>query len=442
MLPLAQIMIALNQNVVKTETSKAFTPLERQVLGMLHRLVYGREEPFYAQFLQDSRHALGAFCSGGTIANLTALWVARNNALPADGDFAGVGHEGMHRALRHHGYDDAAILVSRLGHYSLNKAADVLGIGRKSAHAIEVDARNRIDLRALEARCRQLRAGGVKIIALVGIGGTTETGNIDPLASMAAIAREHGAHFHVDAAWGGPTLFSARWRHLLAGIELADSVTLDAHKQLYVPMGAGMALFRDPAAVRAIEHHARYIIREGSRDLGSKTLEGSRPGMAMLVHSGLRILGRRGYELLIDGGIDKARWFADEIAATPDFELTSAPELNILTYRYMPAAARQALAGANAGTVARINGLLNGITRDIQRLQRDAGKSFVSRTQLGIARYGDEAIDVFRVVLANPLTDRQVLREVLREQREIAASAALAAQHAQLDAVLAPAVAV
>ena len=189
MLPLAQIMIALNQNVVKTETSKAFTPLERQVLGMLHRLVYGREEPFYAQFLQDSRHALGAFCSGGTIANLTALWVARNNALPADGDFAGVGHEGMHRALRHHGYDDAAILVSRLGHYSLNKAADVLGIGRKSVHAIEVDARNRIDLRALEARCRQLRAGGVKIIALVGIGGTTETGNIDPLASMAAISR-------------------------------------------------------------------------------------------------------------------------------------------------------------------------------------------------------------------------------------------------------------
>ena len=108
----------------------------------------------------------------------------------------------------------------------------------------------------------------------------------------------------------------------------------------------------------------------------------------------------------------------------------------------MPTAARQALAGADAGTVARINGLLNGITRDIQRLQRDAGKSFVSRTQLGIARYGDEAIDVFRVVLANPLTDRQLLREVLREQREIAASAALAAQRAQLDAVLAPAVAV
>ncbi len=163
---------------------------------------------------------------------------------------------------------------------------------------------------------------------------------------MAAIAREHGAHFHVDAAWGGPTLFSARWRHLLAGIELADSVTLDAHKQLYVPMGAGMALFRDPAAVRAIEHHARYIIREGSRDLGSKTLEGSRPGMAMLVHSGLRILGRRGYELLIDGGIDKARWFADEIAGNAGLRAhqragAEHPHLPLRSRRRAPGARRR-----------------------------------------------------------------------------------------------------
>lgn len=75
-------------------------------------------------------------------------------------------------------------------------------------------------------------------------------------------------------------------------------------------MGAGMTLFRDPGAARVIEHHARYVIREGSRDLGSKTLEGSRPGMAMLVHSGLAILGRRGYELLIDNGIDNAQRFA------------------------------------------------------------------------------------------------------------------------------------
>jgi glutamate decarboxylase len=436
MLPLAKMMIALNQNTVKTETSKAFTPLERQVLGILHRLVFGNDDAFYARYVQDSRHALGAFCSGGTVANLTALWVARNNALPADGSFEGVSREGLHRALAHHGYDDAAIVVSRLGHYSIGKAADLLGLGVKSVHAVEVDAHNHVDLTAMERTCRRLRARGVKIIALIGLAGTTETGSVDALAPLAELAAGIGTHFHVDAAWGGPTLFSSRWRHLLAGIEHADSVTLDAHKQLYVPMGSGMTLFRDPSAARVIEHHARYVIREGSRDLGSKTLEGSRPGMAMLVHSGLAILGRRGYELLIDTGIDNAQHFAAMVRAAPDFELTSEPELNILTYRHVPQSLQQALASADAQTAAHINEELNAVTRDIQRLQRAAGKSFVSRTTLHAPRHRGQAIDVFRVVLANPLTDLAILAQILDEQRALAAGDAVAARLAACLAAL------
>lgn len=426
MLPLAKMMIALNQNTVKTETSKAFTPLERQVLGMLHRLVFARDDAFYARHVQDPRHALGTFCSGGTVANITALWVARNNALPPDGGFAGVSRDGLHRALVHHGFTDVAVVVSRLGHYSLGKAADLLGMGLNSVHTIEVDGNNRIDLAAAARCCRDLQAGGVKIVALVGLAGSTETGSVDPLHGLADLATELGIHFHVDAACGGPTLFSARWRHLLAGIERADSVTLDAHKQLYVPMGAGMTLFRDPASARAIEHHARYIIREGSRDLGSKTLEGSRPGMAMLVHSGLAILGRRGYELLIDAGIELARRFADLVRAAPDFELTSEPELNILTYRYAPAWLQGALANADADAAAALNEELNAVTRDIQRLQREAGRSFVSRTTLRSPRHHGQAIDVFRVVLANPLTDLAILAQILDEQRTIAADAPVA----------------
>ena len=107
----------------------------------------------------------------------------------------------------------------------------------------------------------------------------------------------------------GATLMSSTHRPLLAGIELADSVTIDAHKQMYVPMGAGMVLFKDPGLVNAIEHHAEYIIRRGSKDLGSHTMEGSRPGMAMLVYSALHVMGRRGYELLIDTSIKKSQVF-------------------------------------------------------------------------------------------------------------------------------------
>jgi len=100
MLPLSKIMIALNQNLVKTETSKAFTPLERQVLGMLHRLVYNQDTEFYSAWMHDAENALGSMCSGGTVANITALWAARNLAFPPEGNFKGVAHEGLFRALK------------------------------------------------------------------------------------------------------------------------------------------------------------------------------------------------------------------------------------------------------------------------------------------------------------------------------------------------------
>jgi len=416
MLPLSRIMTALNQNLVKVETSKAFTPLERQVLAMLHRLVYQGGDPFYRRWIHDSRHALGAFCSGGTIANVTALWVARNRLFAADGSFQGIAREGLVRALKYQGWDGVAILVSKRGHYSLGKAADLLGIGRDNLVLVETDDRNRIDLDLLRRECRRLQEENIHPLALVGIAGTTETGNIDPLPAMADLAAELGCHFHVDAAWGGPTLFSSRHRQLLDGIERADSVTIDAHKQLYVPMGAGMVVFKDPTALSAIEHHAAYILRHGSKDLGSHTLEGSRPGKAMLVHAGLSIIGRKGYELLIDLGIERARTFAALIRQHPEFELTSDPELNILTYRYCPQPVRQALAGAAAAERCRINKLLDQVNQLVQKIEREAGKTFVSRTRLRVPAYGGKEITVFRVVLANPLTTDAILSEVLEEQ--------------------------
>ena len=420
MLPLSKIMIALNQNLVKTETSKAFTPMERQVLGMIHRLVYGQDGAFYRKFMHDPRHALGAMCSGGTVANLTALWVARNNAFPAEGSFRGIHQEGLFRALRYCGCEGTAILVSRRGHYSLRKAADVLGLGREFLIPVDTDDDNKIQTDALREKCIELHRQKIRVMAICGIAGTTETGNVDPLDAMADIAREFGAHFHVDAAWGGPTLFSRTHRDLMKGIEKADSVTFDAHKQLYVPMGAGLVVFRDPALASAVEHHAQYIIRKGSRDLGSTTLEGSRPGMSMLIQSGLKILAREGYEILIDQGIDKARTFAEMIDNEPDFELITRPELNILTYRYCPQNVQEALAAATVDQSEKMNTCLNRITKFIQKTQRERGKAFVSRTQLEPARHGHFPCIVFRVVLANPLTTRDILTDILAEQRELA----------------------
>ncbi|HDZ9532799.1 TPA: putative pyridoxal-dependent aspartate 1-decarboxylase [Vibrio cholerae] len=423
LMPLSKIMIALNQNLVKIETSKAFTPLERQVLGMIHRLIYGETDHFYQQWMHSAEHSLGAFCSGGTIANITALWVARNNALKAEGDFPGVEKAGLFKAMRHYGHEGLAILVSERGHYSLKKAADVLGIGQEGLVAVKTDAHNRICPHDLEQKITELKANKIKVFAVVGVAGTTETGNIDPLRTIAQICQREQIHFHIDAAWGGATLMSNRYRGLLDGVELADSVTIDAHKQLYIPMGAGMVLFKDPNAMRSIEHHAQYILRQGSKDLGSHTLEGSRSGMAMLVYASMHIISRPGYQLLIDQSIEKARYFADLIDAQTDFELVSQSELCLLTYRYLPAHVRMALEKSQGVQRAQLNELLNELTKFIQKKQRETGKSFVSRTQLNPHQWDKLATIVFRVVLANPLTTKEILHNVLDEQREIAQQA-------------------
>lgn len=422
MLPLSRIMTALNQNLVKIETSKAFTPMERQVLGKLHNLIYSREEAFYTSWMHNANAALGAFCSGGTVANITALWVARNNLFPATKGFKGVAQEGLHRALKYYDCDDVAILISRRGHYSFGKTADLLGIGRQSIHSIPLDDDNHIDLKALRETCNLLQNKGVRLLSIIGIAGTTETGHVDPLDAMADIAEEYGTHLHVDAAWGGPTLFSETHKPLLKGIERADSVTMDGHKQLYVPMGSGMVLFKNPASLSNIEHHAEYILRKGSKDLGSHTLEGSRPGVAMLVHAAMEIIGREGYELLIDQGIEKAQLFASLIDAHKDFELVTSPELNLMTYRYVPEWLQQVLASTDEKTAVKINKKLSKLIRHVQKLQRSAGKTFVSRTTLDIAKYHGDKLTVFRVVIANPLTRPETLAEILLEQQQIAES--------------------
>lgn len=417
-LPLAKLMVGLNQNLVKIETSKAFTPLERQVIGIMHNLVYQQDEAFYDEHLHSARHSLGAFCSGGTVANITALWVARNKLLGPKPGFGGVSREGLAAAYKHHNIEGIGILSSRRGHYSLSKSLDLLGIGRNSMITIDCPSQRLSPEKALKAGI-EYQNSGHKLLALVGVAGTTETGHVDPLDELADVAKELGCWFHVDAAWGGATLFSERYRSKLKGIEQADSITLDAHKQMYVPMGAGMALFKNPEHSNAVRHHAQYILREGSKDLGATTLEGSRNGMAMLVYASLNILGRQGYELLINQSIEKAKRFAEMIDSHPDFELITQPTLSLLTYRVVPSQVHEHLAIQNS-TKNEINRLLNELAVTVQKRQREAGKSFVSRTRLTTEQYPGSPVTVFRVVLANPLTTDEDLSNILTEQATIA----------------------
>jgi glutamate decarboxylase len=283
----------------------------------------------------------------------------------------------------------------------------VLGIGNRNVVPVPVDAGQRLDITTLEGTIRAFKRDEpeTRILAVVGIAGTTETGTIDPLDAMADICRREGIHFHVDAAWGGPTLLSEAHRHLLTGIERADSVTIDGHKQFYMPMSCGMVYFKDPTAMDAVAYHARYINRPGSVDLGIRSLVGSRAATSLVLGSALDIMGSRGYALLIDHGIRLAGEFADEIMNRPLFQLVTPPCLNILTYRILP----KDLQGDTEA--------VNGINKRVQRLQREAGRSFVSRTTLSLQESGDTV--VLRAVLMNPFTTIGILRDILDEQESL-----------------------
>ena len=417
---MSQVLAVLNQNIVKVETSGVLTLYERQALAMLHRLVYGESDAFYATHTQRTESTLGMMVSGGTLGNIAAIWVARNSALGPRDDLPGVDEAGLDRALRDRGYSRAVLVGSTLMHFSAGKAADLLGIGEDGIVRVPVDDRGRMradEVRRVLEGCRRRREC---VVALIGLAGSTELGSIDPLDELAALAREYGVHLHVDAAWGGPVLFSDTHRHKLRGIERADSVTIDGHKQLYLPVGLGTVLFRDPELTRNIEKVAHYVARAPSRDLGKRTLEGSRPALSLYVHAALAIVGRRGFEWLIDQGIDKARIMRDRIAARPELELLADPELNILVYRYVPARERAKIGKTGAGGPD--NEYINRVNRKLQELQFAEGEGFVSRTLLLHTRYGPSpGIVALRVVLANPMTTAEHIDAVLDEQRELAA---------------------
>ncbi|MEA1969462.1 MAG: putative pyridoxal-dependent aspartate 1-decarboxylase [Thermodesulfobacteriota bacterium] len=420
MVHLKAIVAALNQNVIKLETSKVLSVLERQVLAKIHRLIFNRSEEFYAQHVQSINTSLGAFTTGGTTANLTALWVARNKLFFPCNGFKSIEAQGFFSALKAHCLEKVVVLVSRRGHYSLKKAGGILGLGSENVIPVDVDREHRIDLKKLNNLIKGFKkSGSTGIVAVVGIAGATETGSVDPLEDMADICQNHSIHFHVDSAWGGPVLFSEKYSWLLKGINRADSVSMDGHKQFYMPMTSGMVYFRDPDAMEHIAYYSNYVNRQGSVDLGIKSLEGSREANSLILDSALKIMGCRGYALLIDHGIETAREFADEIRKRDLFEVVTEPELNILTYRIVPKNFREQFLRADSNEKERLNRELNQINTMVQRKQREAGKSFVSRTRIRMEPGDKEMAVVLRCVLMNPMTDMTILNEILDEQEEI-----------------------
>lgn len=397
---IANLVTTLNQNVVKIETAQSATFYERQAIAMLHELMYNNTSSFYKNHIHNRNSTLGIVASGGTIANITALQCARNLVYP-EIEKKGIFNE-----------DKGIVICSELGHYSIKKSMGLLGLGSENLITIPTDHENKIRIDLLKKAIISYQKKQKKIIAIIGIAGTTECGSIDPLDELANIALNHQIYFHVDAAWGGPVKFSNIYSHLLKGIEKADSITIDGHKQLYLPMGIGLVLFKNPKTALSIEKESEYIIRKTSIDLGKRSIEGSRPSHSFYLQAGLKLLGKQKYAWLIEKGIENAREMADYLTTLNDFELLTLPETNIFLYRYLPK-------GFNAKTEAS-NKSLNAFNKALQRKQMEAGNTFVSYTTVALEKYNKQRIVGLRVVLANPLITLENFKSSIEEQRLLA----------------------
>ena len=433
MILLEMIAVSLNQNQVKIESAKASSFVEREFLCWIHQLVYNNTTDFYNKNIQNPKIALGNITSDGTVANLTALTLAMAKAFPPDNKgFRGVRVEGLARALDHYGYRQALFFVSKRGHYSICKAGTIVGIGEHGVIRVPVQpCINKIDINKLQCIVEKIRkedkAVGkpTKFVAIIGIAGATETGNIDDLEALAEIAKQLGAHFHVDAAWGGGALLMDGVRDMMMGIEKADSVTMDAHKLLYAPNSLGICVFKDVEDSRYLYHTSNYIIREGSVDQGRFTIEGSRSFSCLKPWASIKIFGKDGYKLIFDHARDLQNTFVEFIERDQLFELMNKPELFIINYRFVPEELRFMLnelmrnPRKNSDHITTINKIINNLNIELHKTIRDHDMSFVSRTRLESTKYAPRQIVVLRAITINPNTERYMLKQILNEHRSM-----------------------
>ena len=272
------------------------------------------------QFVGFSDHARGLLAAGGTISNLTALTAAREHAMP------GARQEGTFgRRL--------ALYCSAEAHYSVRRAAEVLGIGAANVRAIPLDDRRRMRTTlCAEAIDRDL-ADGVIPVAVVATAGTTLTGAVDALDELADVCSARGVWMHVDGAYGLPAAGTKR-RELFRGLARAQSATVDAHKWLYVPKSCSVLLVHDPTALeQAFSHHEGYIPHGEELHSVDRTLEYSRPLSALKLWLAFRVHGAARIRAAIERNLDEAEFLAGLLREDPRFELLEDPPLSVVNFR-------------------------------------------------------------------------------------------------------------
>jgi glutamate/tyrosine decarboxylase-like PLP-dependent enzyme len=342
--------------------------------------------------------ASGTLVSGGSMANIIGLTVARN--AKAGVDVREYGVAAIKKPLRFYGSDQI--------HSCHRKAMESLGLGNQALRRIATDAELRIDLAALRAAIAEDRAAGFQPACIIGNAGTVNTGAIDDLDALATLAAEEGIWFHVDGCIGALIAIAPGNAHRVAGIERADSIALDPHKWLHAPFEAGCALVRDAPAHRGAFAVTQEYLEVMPRGLASGEwlyeygLQTTRGFKALKIWMALKEHGIGRFGRLIDQNIAQGHYLSQLIEAEPLLELVAPTSINIVCYRFR-------LAEADSATVKALN------TEIMLRLQEE-GTAAISDTTV----HGQHCL---RVAINNHRTRREdldlLVRETIRLGREL-----------------------
>ena len=370
---------SLNQNAGAWRNGPTSAMIEARVMRWLCELLgYGPK-------------SFGTLASGGSEANLIALKCARDNVE------ANIKNLGVRASA-----NDLIIYASEQCHYSIEKSADILGLGRGSVRKIPTDGRFHIQLEALREALLRDRSDGLTPCCIVGVAGATSTGVIDPLEELADIAHENDCWYHVDAAYGGALAFSEKHKEKLRGISRAHSITFDPHKWMFVPFACGATLVRDGGRVLrdAFDITPEYL----SEDRGGSDVEfdffrygqmGTRRFNSLKLWMALKFMGRQGYAQTVEHHIDLTNYLASRIDELTNFKRLGEVETAVCCFQFLPES-RLNQAGPD----------LDRLQQQLQQVIERSGEAWLTTTVL----HGRRAL---RVNINSFLTERRHIDDLV-----------------------------
>lgn len=332
----------------------------------------------------------GLVTHGGTLGNMTGLLTARNVAL-GDAWEAGVGTR-----------KSAPVLVAHSdSHYSISRAAGIIGIGTQNVVRVRLDEQRRMDPNHLNEVLTELRRKGAPIVAVCAGACATPIGAFDPLPEIADVCQRHEVWLHVDAAHGGAACLSDRYRHLVAGLEQADSVVADAHKMMFVPALCAFVFYRNrDHRFEAFRQDAPYLFDPSSPglaeyDSGMLTPECTKRAACFGLWGIWSLFGQQLFADMVDSTFDLGRVFYEKLVNAPDFEPLHEPQCNIVAFQYIPDALKNA-------PPEQLNQFLLQLRHDLIR----SGEFYIVQASID----GRQAL---RVTIINPLTTADHLDRLL-----------------------------